>query len=48
MELEKEGNNQEILEELKEYEVRFPKSNAHIKLALELLSAGPEFEGKLI
>ena len=37
-----------MLEVLAKYEEKMPKSNTHLRLAIEILSPGPDFESKLL
>lgn len=41
------GNDQKIVDILSKYEELLPKSNAHQRLAVDLLSAGPLFKQKV-
>lgn len=45
---EAQGDDVKILEVLSQYEEVLPKSNSHLRLAIELLVAGPSFEEKLL
>jgi hypothetical protein len=42
------SNEEKVVEILNKYEESLPKSNAHVRLALDLISAGPVFEQKLL
>ena len=41
------NDSTKVLEVLEEYEKNLPKSNTHVRLCVDLLPAGPEFERKL-
>lgn len=41
-------NDEQVLEKLNSYEEIFPKTNAHVRLTLDLISSGPKFEEKLL
>jgi hypothetical protein len=44
---EAEGDDKKIVEALSVYEEVLPKSNTHLRLMIDLLSAGPLFKEKL-
>ena len=45
---EADGDEKKTIEILEEYQKRFPKSNCHLGLLVELLPAGPAFKDYLI